>query len=112
MGIAGRSLEASDSVYTTGSSQRVSSLRTRSGTVGSSPFRLRIFIQGCLDVFSRNDRRNEICPHVSLDPIDEEKDHSAMASGDLYILSFYHITISISHLMKRTRCLFLMFPIV
>jgi hypothetical protein len=35
-----------------------------------------------------------------------------MASGDLYILSFYHITISISHLMKRTRCLFLMFPIV
>jgi hypothetical protein len=35
-----------------------------------------------------------------------------MASGDLYILSFYHITISISHLMKRRRCLFLMFSIL
>jgi hypothetical protein len=32
--------------------------------------------------------------------------------GDLHILSFYHITISISHLMKRRRCLFLMLSIL
>jgi hypothetical protein len=97
IGIAGRSLEASDSVYTTESSQRVSSLRTRSGTVGSSPFRLRIFIQGCLDVFFTKRPTKRDLPYVSLDPIDEEKDHSAMASG-IYIYFLFTISPSLYHI--------------